>query len=343
MTVHWAIVLLVAQSGGLVAQQGTCDRDLSQTLEKQARQSMAARDYGAAARRFAECLDACPENRGALLDLAQALTAGRRFDEAIRAAARYIEADPRPVAGHLALANAYLMSARFKEAIAESVGILKEHPNEPGAMKIKANAAYLAGDVETAKDALIQLLDTHSGDEDAAYMLGRIYYQEGNVDLAIGQFDRVLKADPGSYKALDNLGLCYEALGDRERAIRHFLAAIKLVEKDHPEYEWPYTNLAELLLKSGDAQPAFDAASKAVNRNPMSPRSFYIGAKALFELGKPELAVNWLQRSLSLDESSADSWYYLARVYRKLGKNDKAAEAEAKFREWKAREPRRHR
>ena len=46
------------------------------------------------------------------------------------------------------------------------------------------------------------------------------------------------------------------------------LAAIKLVEKDHPEYEWPYTNLADLLLKTGDPQRAFDAASKAANRNP---------------------------------------------------------------------------
>ncbi len=79
-------------------------------------------------------------------------------------------------------------------------------------------------------------------------MLGRIYYQEARLDYAVGQFQRVLKINPRSYKAYDNLGLCYEALGDTELAIRYYLAAIKLVEKDHPEYDWPYANLANLLV-----------------------------------------------------------------------------------------------
>ena len=245
----------------------------------------------------------------------------------------------------MALAQAQFSGGQFDEAIRTVDRYLasRDHPDEAAALKIKANAAYLLGRFDLAKDTFIQLLEGHPADEDGAYMLGRIYYQEGYIDLAIGQFERALKINPGSYKALDNLGLCYRAQGDDEKATRYFLTAIKLVEKDHPEYEWPYTNLADLLLSHGDAERAFDAASKAANRNPMSARSFYVGAKALDRLGKTELSLNWLQRAVSLDATSSEAWYLLSRIYRKLQQNDKAEEAQQKFRELKAKEPARRR
>ena len=141
--------------------------------------------------------------------------------------------------------------------------MLRSEPGNPTALEIKGNVQYLQGEASDAIDTFINLLDLHPENEEAPYMLGRIYYQESRVDQAMGQFQRVLKINPRSYKAYDNLGLCYEAKGDDEQALRHFLTAIKLVENDHPEYDSAYANLAELLLKTGDAQKAFDAASKA--------------------------------------------------------------------------------
>ena len=170
-------------------------------------------------------------------------------------------------------------------------------------------------------------------------MLGRIYYQERFMELAIGQFERVLRLNPRSYKALDNLGLCYQALGDTEKAKRYFLTAIKLTENDHREYDWPCANLADLLLKTGDSQQAFNAASKAVDRNALSARNFYIGAKALDQLGKSELSLNWAQRAASLDQNYSEAWYLLAKLYARLGQEDKAEDARRRFRELKAKEP----
>jgi tetratricopeptide (TPR) repeat protein len=301
-----ALVLAIVPA--LTAQETNCNQALSASLEAEARSAMSARDYQLAARRFEEAFRACPEKR-------------------------------ESVAGRVVLANAYLMAQRFKDARGEAEAVLREHPDEPAALKIKANAAYLSGDFATAKDTFIGLLDRYPTDGDGAYMLGRIYYQEGYIDLAMGQFERVLRLDSGSYKALDNLGLCYQANGEDEAATRYFLAAIKLVEKDHAGYEWPYVNLADLLLRRDDAQRAFDAASKAANLNPLSARGFYIGAKALNQLGKTELALNWLQRAIALNASSSESWYLLARIYRNLQQNDKAEQALHKFRELKAMEP----
>ena len=303
------LLLAVALEMAAQAQAGLCRPGVSASLEKEARNAMSTREYLLAARRFQEALDACPGNRPILLGLAQAQVLGREFDKAIGTAER----------------------------------VLRDDPGQAAALRIRGNAEYLSGDFDKARDTFIRLLDRHPLDEDGAYMLGRIYYQEGYLGLAIGQFDRVLKINPGSYKALDNLGLCYEAMGDDDKAMRYFLTAIKLVEKDHPEYEWPYTNLADLFLKKGDAQRAFDAAAKASNRNPMSARSFYIGAKALDQLGKTELSLNWLQRAVAIDATSSESWYMLWRVYRKLQQNAKAEEALQKFRELKAKEPARRR
>ena len=70
----------------------------------------------------------------------------------------------------------------------------------------------------------------------------------------------------------------------------------------------------------------------------MSPRSFYVGAKALEQLGKSEESLNWTQRAASLDPDYSDAWYLMARLYRKLGQEDKAEEARRRFTAAKAKE-----
>ena len=255
---------------------------------------------------------------------------------AFSAAPAFAQCDP-------ACAQALLLSRKFDQAKAAANEILRADRANAAAMKIKGNAEYFMGQYDEAMDTFAALLDTHPNDEEGAYMLGRIYYQEGRLEHAMGQFNRLLKLNPRSYKAWDNLGLCWEARGDQEKAIAHYLEAIKLVEKDHPEYDWAYANLADLLVKMGDAERAYAAAAKAANRNPNSARNFYIGAKALDQLGKTELALNWLQRSAALDPNYSEAQYLLARVYRELGQQDKAAEARKRFLELKAKEPARRR
>lgn len=291
-----------------------------------------------AAQQLQKAFEACPAQHGVLLDLSDAYTHGRDFAQAIRAAQEFLGIEPKSVTGILVLGNAYFMAARFQEARHQAERALELEPDQPTALKLRGNIEYLVGETNRAKDTFMGLLDQHPDDAEAAYMLGRIYYQEGRIDYAMGQFQRVLKLDPQSYKAYDNLGLCYEARGETDMAIRHFLTAIKLVDKEHPDYDWPYANLANLLLQTGDANEAFAAASKAADRNPNSARNFYIGGKALCKLGKTDLCVNWLERSVSLDPNYPDPLYLLAKAYGQLGQQQKAKETLEKFREVKTKE-----
>jgi tetratricopeptide (TPR) repeat protein len=306
---------------------------------RQAREASQRREYPVAVQHYREALTACADDRNVLLELSEALLATRSFEQAIAIARSYVAAEPNSVQGRLVLANAYLMAQRLVEARDEAAASLRISSRLPQAMKVKSNAEYLLGQFEDARNTLIELLDSQPNDADAAYMLGRMYYQEGYTEQAIGQFQRVLKISPSFYKAWDNLGLCYQALGDNDAAIRHFLTAIKLVETDHPEYDWAYANLSDLLFKNGDVEKAYAAASKAANRNAYSARNFYLGGRALHALGKTDLAVNWLQRSTALDPNYAEPHYLLARIYHKLGDTGKADAARQKFLELKARTP----
>jgi tetratricopeptide (TPR) repeat protein len=288
---------------------------------------------------FERALDSCPKQRGILLDLSQAYAHNRNFPPAIRVAQQFLESEPDSIPGRLTLANAYFMAQRFPESRAECERVLKLDSNEPAALKLKGNIEYLTGDFEHAESTFIGLLDRHPDDDEAPYMLGRMYYMESRVDYAIGQFRRVLKINPQSYKAYDNLGLCYQALGETELAKRHFLTAIRMVQNDHPEYESPYANLADLLLENNDFENAFAAASKAANRNPYSARNFYLGGKALCKLQKNDLCVNWLERSIALDPNYPEPLYLLSKAYAQAGHAEKAKETLEKFREVKASKP----
>ncbi len=317
----------------------SCDRSQIISLRRESREAMSARQYDVAVQRLGDARAACPSDRQLLLDLAQAHLARRDFGEAISMVQTYLKGEPTSVAGRVLLADAYFMAGRLKEALAEAGRVLEADAGNTTALEIKGNASYLLGNFSDAKDAFIDAMERHPNNEEAPYMLGRVYYQEGHVDLAIGQFERVLRLNPASYKALDNLGLCYEARGENGKAVSYFVASIKLVEKDHPEYDWPYANLADLLLKTGDNRKAYDAAAKAADRNPNSSRNFYLGGKALCNLGKTELCVNWLQRSTALDPTYPEPLYLLARVYHQLGQEEKAADARKKFLVLKAKEP----
>lgn len=316
-----------------------CNLLRSIELQQSGRDALDNKQYAAAASAFQQAFDACPTEHKALLALAEANNDRREFPLAIQEAQHFLLLEPDSVPGRLVLANSYLMAQRLPEALEQAEAVLKKEPAQPTALKLKGSIEYFSGRIDSAIDSFLVLLDRYPQDSEGAYMLGRIYYQEGRIDYAIGQFQRVLKVDPLSYKAYDNLGLCYQANGDTETATRYFLTAIKLVEKDHPDYDWAYANLADLLVEKGDAERAFAAASKAADRNPLSARNFYLGAKALWKLGKTDLCLNWLQRSVSLDPSYPEPQYLLARVYTQLGQDAQAKEALEKFRALKASAP----
>lgn len=239
----------------------------------------------------------------------------------------------------LELARVYLLSEQLPECQKVLQELLAVEPRHSMALKLRGDAFYLAGKDREAEQSLRLAIESDPSNEEAHYALGRVLYQQSRADQARAEFARVLDLNPKSYRAHDNLALCYEGLGQDALAMKHYLKALELVHRDHPEYDWVYGNLANFLIKRGEYQRAFDLAVEAAQRNPGSGRNCYLAAKALTKLDKSDLSVRWLQRAIQLEPDYPDAHYLLAQVYRSQGKTEAAEQEFAKFREVRAKVP----
>ena len=113
--------------------------------------------------------------------------------------------------------------------------------------------------------------------------------------------------------------------------------------KDHPEYDVVYANFADLLIKLGNFQRAFDLAAEAAQRNPGDPRNLFLAGKALVQLGRSDLSVRWFEQAIALNADYPEPHYLLSQAYRKLGRTDDADRELKAFQAAAARAPKERR
>jgi tetratricopeptide (TPR) repeat protein len=272
-------------------------------------------------------------------DLGRRAYEQQRYEEATRHFASAVTACGPSVPLLLALAQAQLLAQHPADALTSLDRIPAEDPDYVQALKVKSKALYLLGRDRDAEATLKRAAARAPGDAEIPYDLGRMYYQQGRHVEAAESLRRATALDPRAYKAWDNLGLACEALGDRAQAQRHYLKAIALVHKDHPRYDVVYANLAELLIKLGDYQRAFDLAAEAGQRNPDEPRNLFLAGKALVQLDRSDLSVRWFQQAITLDPYYPEPHYLLFQAYRKLGRTEDAEKALKAFEAATARAP----
>jgi protein O-GlcNAc transferase len=248
----------------------------------------------------------------------------RRYDQAATHFARAITACGASAPLLLALGQAQLLSQRPADAIESLDHIRSDSAEYVPALKVKAKALYLLARDAEAEDTLKRASARAPKDADIPYSLGRIYYQQSRHAEAAEMFRRATAIDAQDFKAWDNLGLASEALGDVAQAQQHYLKAISLVYKDHPEYDVVYANFADLLIKLGNFQRAFDLAAEAAERNPGEPRNLFLAGKALAQLGRSDISVRWFERAIALKPDYPEPHYQLSQAYRRLGRTEDA-------------------
>jgi tetratricopeptide (TPR) repeat protein len=244
----------------------------------------------------------------------------RRYDAAAQDFLRAVTACGPGAPLLLALGQAQLLARHPADALSTLDRIQTDKPEYVPALKVKAKALYLLARDAEAEDTLKRASARAPNDAEIPYSLGRIYYQQSRHAEAAEMFRRATAMDARDYKAWDSLGLASEALGDVAQAQQHYLKAISLVYKDHPEYDVVYANFADLLIKLGDSQRAFDLAAEAAQRNPGEPRNFFLSGKALVQAGRSDLAVRWFEQAIKLDADYPEPHYLLSQAFRKLGR-----------------------
>jgi tetratricopeptide (TPR) repeat protein len=244
----------------------------------------------------------------------------RQYEAAAQGFARAVTACGPGAPLLLALGQAQLLARHPADALASLDRIQTDTPEYVPALKVKAKALYLLARDAEAEDTLKRALARAPNDAEIPYSLGRIYYRQSRHAEAAEMFRRATAMDARDYKAWDNLGLASEALGDVAQAQQHYLKAISLVYKDHPDYDVVYANFADLLIKLGNFQRAFDLAAEAAQRNPGEPRNFFLAGKALVQAGRSDLSVRWFEQAIKLDPDYPEPHYLLSQAFRKLGR-----------------------
>lgn len=267
----------------------------------------------------------------------------RRYDQAALYFARAMTACGTSAPLLLALGQAQLLAQWPADAVRTLDRIPIEDPDYVAALKVKAKALYLLGRDSEAEETLTRAAARAPGDAEIPYDLGRIYYQLGRHTEAARSLGRATELDPRAYKAWDSLGLTSEALGNDAQAQQHYLKAIALVHKEHPRYDVVYANFADLLIKLGNYQRAFDLAAEAAERNPDEPRNLFLAGKALVQLGRNDLSVRWFEQAIALKPDYPEPNYALSQVYRRLGRAADADRALKSFQAATKRAPRERR
>jgi tetratricopeptide (TPR) repeat protein len=263
---------------------------------------------------LAECQE-CP----VVVGRARLAYESKKFDTAVAEFRSAVDACGEQPPVLIGLAQSYLMAQKVEDAARILDRVLEIDGRNVTALKLRGDIFYLLGKDEEAETALLRAIQIDHANEPARYALGRIYYQLQRYPEAVAQFEEIVARDPKNYRAHDNLALAYDSMNSDDLALKHYFAALELVYKDHPEYDWVYGNLADHYLRLGDYAKAFQLGAEAAKRNPASARNFFLTGKALWNLGKVEQSVRWLKQAETLDPAYPEPRYVLGQIYRKQG------------------------
>jgi tetratricopeptide (TPR) repeat protein len=322
----YSLQTLSPATAALAAQSPATFPECQQTATQleAGKRRVAQKDYTGAIREFRSALSACPQDQVAMVELTRAYLAARQFNNAEHEATQLLATESHSEDGQYLLAYSYFMEERFPEAGKVLQKLLAQNGKNPDAHKLMGLTLFFYKEYVMAESELETSLRDRPHDQETLYYLGRIYYTQNSFHPAVDFFRRLIKENPRSYKGFDNLGLCYEALGRTDDAVTAFKRAQELARAEDPNYDWPYANLAEMLLKTNRADEALPYAEQAAQINPRSARNQFLVGKALSHGNDLPSSIEHLTKSVQLDPNYPEPHYLLGQLYRKLGRLDEA-------------------
>ncbi len=216
--------------------------------------------------------------------------------------------------------------------------------------------AFDAGQVKPALQARLDSINATSTDGAGYYKRGAVYLKLKLFDKALANFSKAIElspTEPTFYDARESV-LCDlkrfdKALADADHmiqiypksdrayvsrgfihlkqkndslALKDFEAAIKL----NPNDPLSLINESAVYAQQGKYQLAFEAADKAVKLDANNAGGFCNRGEAAFKLQKFDMALADLSKSIDIGKTlcGGENFYYRAKVYEALGKNDLA-------------------
>lgn len=275
--------------------------------------------------------------------LAMSLSETGRYNEALPGLEKGSRQknDPalRRMAG-LQLERAYTGLGRDREAVAVALELSRLFPDDPEVLyhtgRLFANFAYLTMVKlsEEAPDSVWTVLAVAEAQEGA-----------GAYDLAIGNYQKVLELDPGRPGIHLRIGRALLARSRKgpprpEDAGAAVEAFARELEVDPTNANAAY-ELGVIYHDRGEFGKAHEFFGLALEHYPDFQEAAVGMGRTLLALGKPEPALEHLQRAASLDPNDDVAYFHLARAYRELGNAAEQEKAIATYRDLRMERTRR--
>lgn len=196
--------------------------------------------------------------------------------------------------------------------------LIAQVPNVAGLRLNLGLALFQAGDHRAAAGELQTALKMESGLTAASILLGVCYAKLGEPALAIPPLERAVKAQPENALVLLELADANYATGRLAPAIEYFRQLAKL----QPANPLAWRGLG--LSLSEHSQALFQKLP------PQSAEALTLLGRSKLEQQEPKAAFQLLRQAIARDPSFGPAHGYLAELYRRNGRADWAAVAQAK-------------
>jgi tetratricopeptide (TPR) repeat protein len=238
------------------------------------------------------------------------------------------DADTKRMCG-LQLMRTYTGLQRDRDAVTIALELNRLFPNDPEILyhtsRIYGNIAYLT--LHKLEAVAPTSIWRHQAVAEA-------FESEGSTNLAVGEYREVLKLDPQRVKIHYRIGRTLLARWqlthlpeDRAEAAREFEQELRL-DRGNANALYELAEIHRQMNELDQAQQFFEAALKYY---PDFEQAQLGLATTLMAQRKPDLALPYLQKAVTLDAEDEVAWYRLSQANRALGNKDEQQKALAQF------------
>lgn len=269
-----------------------------------------------------------PLRRLALARLADLHLQSARPQQAAAPLRALLELDPTNLQAHFVLGNLALEDNRPADAVDAYRRALAINPRFEPAYYNLAQALLALGRPEDALTTLEQARQTIGQTFLLEYLSGLACNQRRDYATARQHFtaaEVIAKATDTNRLGAPlyfQLGVTAERTGDFDAAVRYFETCLRLDPNFHPALNY----LGYMWTERGqNLDRARELIEKAVQAEPRNSAYLDSMAWVLFQLGRPEEALSWMERALQyMEEPDATLYDHLGDILAALGRLDEA-------------------
>ena len=223
--------------------------------------------------------------------------AAKDYEKAKEQARRVITLNSASAQGYMMLAAVYQTEGKLQQAINEMKTGARLDPKNLPVLIALGNLHVVNKDYAAAMAAYNDALRKNNDYAPALYAQGSLLEKMGKRKEAVAKYQETISKSDKYVPALNNLSYLYsEGYGSPQAALRHALSAYTL-EPGNPAV---MDTLGYALLKNKRVDEAQKVLEKTVSLMPNNPSVQYHLALVYREKGEKKLAIDTLQKALSL-------------------------------------------